>query len=118
MYSVKFDNEGYYKGRREILRHITAREYLSELSYSKSKSMTVRKEKISFLFQQRAFAIEKYLNSKEKITILRTEVPEKSSWKLDKDLPSFIKIIKDVTSTKEYSTYSICKRISADSPSA
>lgn len=113
MYSVKYDDEGYCKGRREILRHITATEYIAELKMAKKQTATVRKQKLSFLYQQRAFAIERYLDSKEKITILRTEVPEKANLKIEKDIPEFIKVVKNITDSKEYSTISISKKIKA-----
>lgn len=108
---MRFDASGFYgQFRRDIIRNITAREYMKELSVKKTLC-SVRKQKISFLFMQRSFTVEKYTQSKESLTVLRTQVPEKTHFQVEKEIPDFIKVIKDVTGLKEYSTLSIAQKI-------
>lgn len=72
-------------------------------------TFTIQKEKRTFLYQQRAFTIEKYLNTAEKIAILRTEVIN-NELNIEKEIPSFIKIGKEITNERNYSSWNLARR--------
>lgn len=108
-YSMRFDESDYCQQRRQITRNITGSEYMKEKN-SKKIYKSVQIEKTCFVFMQRAFTVERYLQSKENLTLLRTAVPEKGSFKIEKEIPEFIKVVREITNLKEFSTLNIARR--------
>lgn len=87
--------------RNELRKPISAQEYLSIIEANAHPAKEpVKKQRLTFVFQSKAFKIDIILNSQVKTQLLRYQTTESEK---QLELP-FVKVDKDVTQDKKYST--------------
>lgn len=84
-----------------MLKQINAQEYIEYKSFLIPGTLEVEKEVFSFIYDNTSYQIERLLNIKNKVSILRVEGNEEV--KID-DLPKFIKIKEDITEKPDFFT--------------
>jgi len=95
--------------RHEIKKPISAREYMMLLDNADPEFRTLKKERISFVYEKQSFILDIILNAYEnrKLKILRIEAPKKGS---DVRVPPFFKISREVTGDVVFNTYNMAKK--------
>ena len=84
---------------------ITAREYIFLRENKDVSRKTVKRVRQCFIYHSNYFMIDTYLNVKQGVSVLRTDVLDLSSLKL----PPEISIVRDVSDDPGYSTYIMSK---------
>lgn len=93
MYSCRAPSKADHE-RMEIVKQISAQEYMEYKSYMIRGSVEVHKEVYSFIYDNISYQIERFLNTQEKPSILRVEGHQDVR---KEDLPGFLKIKEDIT---------------------
>lgn len=96
--------------RIEIENKISENEYLVLISDSTTFSNTITKKRICFVYENQYFEIDLYDFSEDK-AILEIELTNENN---TVQLPSFIKVIKEVTDDPNYWNYSLAKSQTLD----
>lgn len=80
--------------RMEMMKQISAQEYMEYKSYIIRDSMEVEKQVYSFICDNTSYQIERFLNTPERPAILRVEGNQEVQ---QKDLPSFLRVKEEIT---------------------
>jgi hypothetical protein len=78
----------------EMMKQISAQEYMEYKTFMIKGSTEIEKEVISFIYDNISYQIERFRDSHEKPSILRVEGRQEFSIK---DAPNFLKIKEDIT---------------------
>ena len=99
------------RGGQETKRQISNREYISSLARIDPARRTVRIRRQSFLYAGAYFVLDCVTNVHPAVTLLRSHCEEGDD---ELELPSWIKVDREVTGEQEFSMYSIAERIVPD----
>jgi CYTH domain-containing protein/predicted ATPase len=90
----------------EVERIISSREYLTLLNRADSEKNVIKKERFCFLYQNHYFELDKF-SVPDCGFLLEIEV---DNLETKIEMPSFIKVIKEVTEDKKYSNFELANR--------
>ena len=87
----------------EMMKQINAQEYLEYKGFQIPGSKEIEKEVHSFIYDNISFQIERFLNTDEKVSILRVEGNQE--FRTNEELPKFLKIKEEITENPKYFTF-------------
>jgi CYTH domain-containing protein len=90
--------------RVRIERQITGREFMTFLAQADPGRRTLRKTRRSFLWANRYFAWDVFLDPRPGLELLEVEVDDLDS---EVELPPFLKVVEEVTHDKQYANHTI-----------
>ena len=85
-------------------RQISAREYIEMLDQAASGFIRLQIFRQCFIFEQQYMMVDTYLNVDQQVSLLRIETSKEQS---ELKIPSFVKILKEVTKDDHYASSSI-----------
>ena len=96
------------KGEEIIMkRQITAREYIQLLDQKDLSMKQIDKKRHCFIFKNQNFVVDVFSNIEGRPAIMRIETHEKSDKVV---IPPFVKVLREVTEDKKYSTYTMAQK--------
>ena len=97
-----------YENNERILkkRQISAREYIDMLDQAAPDFVKLQKFRQCFIYEQQYLMVETILNVDQQVSLLRMETSKQHS---ELKIPSFVKVLKEVTQDDNYASGSIAK---------